>query len=108
MSDEKKPDQFAVLKADIEDEPYRVDIKTIGKFTIPHVNAVNIFDLNDAMDAAVTELDVIINVLRVMMGDEDFKRLRESGVNRPTLFALYAAWEAHCGMREGESPASSD
>lgn len=100
-------DHFAELRADVEAEPYRVDITTVGKFEIPHINTVNVFDLNDAIDAAQTDLDVIINVLRVVMPGEDFTRLREAGLNRPTLLALYQAWQVHCGMSEGESPASS-
>lgn len=101
-------DNFVVLKADNDSEPYRVEIPGVGKFVIPHVNTVSVFELNDAIDAAQSQLDVLMNVFRLVMADEDYEQLKKAGINRPTFVALYNAWEAHCGMGTGESPASSD
>lgn len=107
MPDEKKPDKFAALKAEVEGEPYRVEIGDRGKYVIPHINTLNVFDFNDAVDNAVGDLGAVIAVLQLAMSPEDFKRLREADLNRPTLIALYTAWQEHCGLAEGESSASS-
>lgn len=100
------PDQFAVLKAEADGEPYRVEIPTKGKFVFPHVNSVDVFELNDAIESATTDIDVVFNTLRTL-DPKEFDRLRAAKINRPTLIALYIAWQEHCGLREGESPASS-
>lgn len=101
-------DHFAVLKAEVDGEPYRVEIPSKGKFEIPHVNAVDVFKMNDVVSSAETDLDVILATFELVMGAREFARLRKAGINRATLISLFVAWQQHCGLREGESPASSD
>ena len=100
-------DHFAVLSAEFTEEPYRVEIPTKGKFTIPHVNSVSVFELNEAIGAGDGDLDVIERVFRLVMPEKEFDRLRKAKINRATFIALYDAWLKHCGTPAGESPASS-
>ena len=101
-------DTFAVLKADFEDEPYRVEIPGKGKWEIPHVNTIDVFEMNDATRQAEGDLDATLAMLRLALPDKDFERLRKAKLNRPTLLALFDAWAKHCGMGDGpESSASS-
>lgn len=104
----KEPDQFAVLKAEFEDEPYRVEIPTKGKFVIPHINSVSVFDMNDVLNSADNDLDSVLKTFEMLLGPKEYDRLKAAKLNRPTLLALYVAWQEHCGLREGESQASSD
>lgn len=93
---------FAVLEAEETTEPYRVEIPGKGKFVVPHVNSLDVFELNNALEAAGSDLDLIVEVLTLAMPEGEMKRLREAKLNRPTLIALYTAWQKHCGMGEGE------
>lgn len=104
-----KTDHFEVLQAEVDDEPYRVEIPGKGKFVVPHVNSVDIIGLSEVVDEADSFLGMVIDVLEHVMPADEFKRLRDAKLSRTVLFSLYAAWSKHCGLGEeqGESPASS-
>lgn len=101
-------DTLFALKREAAGEPFEFTVDGYdGKIRIPHTGEVDQFELARLISDSATNLDFITNYFRLFMDEGDLKALQSANLSRPMLNDLWAAFEAHCGLKPGESKASS-
>ncbi|MEU1506428.1 hypothetical protein [Kitasatospora sp. NPDC005748] len=75
-----------------------------SRWEFAHVQSLSVWDLLEAAEGG--DVEAMIGVFRTALGDEQWKRFRAVPLAQYQLQALFTAYQEHCGMAPGESPAS--
>lgn len=93
-----------VLKREAAGEPFAFELDG-EKFSATHAADLDQFALVDLFDAGLGDKTFIARLFELALGD-DLPRLRKLRLKEPELYALFAAYQRHCGIDAGESTAS--
>ena len=73
------------------------------RWEMQHLEALDIWELMEAAEQG--ETGAMLGAFRAALGD-DFEDFRKVTLPQYKLKALFNAYRTHCGLAEGESPAS--
>ncbi|MFF8879600.1 hypothetical protein [Streptomyces flaveolus] len=93
------------VKAETESTPFRVHWNG-QRFTFAHMQDLDCWEMLAAADGG--EANAVMGSLRLALGDEQWAEFRKKPMPQYKLMPLFNAWSEHCGMKPGESSASSD
>lgn len=101
-----KPFDFNLdaVQAEVELTPFRVHFGG-RRFTLAHIEDLDAWKVAEAADAG--DIQMVLESLRLAMGDDDFAEFRKVHLPQYKLKALFKAYRDHCGQESGESAASS-
>lgn len=92
------------VKAETELRPFRVHFGG-RRYEMAHLEALDVWTLMDVAERG--EIGAMLGAFKAALGD-DYEDFRKQGLPQYKLKALFEAYRKHCGVDEGESPASSD
>lgn len=92
------------LKSEVELRPFRIHYGG-RRWEMQHLEVLDIWDLVGAAEQG--EISAMLGAFRGALGD-DFDDFRKLGLPQWKLKPLFDAYRKHCGVGEGESPASTD
>lgn len=99
-----KPFDFNLdaVEAEAELTPFRVHYAG-RRWEFAHMQALDVWDLIEGAEKG--DLEAMLTAMEMAMGDqwEDFRKLP---LPQYKLMPLFEAWQKHCGVEPGESPAS--
>lgn len=73
------------------------------RWTFAHVQSMSVWDLLEAAEGG--DVEAMLGIIRRAVG-EDWDAFRAQPLAQYQLQALFEAYQRHCGMMPGESPAS--
>ena len=97
-----------VLKREADKEPFRFQVGD-DVLSIAHSADLDQFAMVDLFgNEKVGDLTFMLGLFKLGMTDDDYTKLRAAKPQQKKLAELYSKYLDHCGMSQGESPASSD
>ncbi|OYP17057.1 hypothetical protein CFC35_23215 [Streptomyces sp. FBKL.4005] len=75
------------------------------RFTMLHLQDLDVWDLMEAAEGG--DISAMVGAFRAAMSEDDWTAFRAAPMPQYKLKALFDAYRRHCGVAEGESPASS-
>lgn len=101
---DNKPFDFNLdaVQAESALEPFRFNFAG-QRFTMAHLEALDVHDLLAA--AGQGDIGMMVSAFKAALGEE-YTKFRKVPLPQYKLKALFAAYQEHCGVESGESPAS--
>lgn len=93
------------VQAETDLTPWRVHWAG-RRWEFRHAEELDIWGL--AEGAAAGNVAATLQVLQLALGPEQWTDFRKIDMPQYKLLALFKGYQTHCGLAEGESPASSD
>lgn len=94
-------DALFVLQREAAKQPFSFKLED-RKVSIPHIADVDQFKLAEIFNETGGDLSFITTYFRAVMDAEEFEALQSAKPSRPMLDKLWAAYQKHCGLKEGE------
>lgn len=90
------------VQAEVDLTPFRVHFDG-RRWEFAHLEGLDTWDLVEAAEGG--EVSAMTGIFRISLGDQwtDFRKVR---FPQYKMKALFKAYRKHCGLAEGESPAS--
>lgn len=90
------------VKSEVNLTPFRVHFDG-RRWEFAHLNGLDIWDVIEAADGG--DIKAVTGAIRLALGDQydDFRKVR---LPQYKMQALFNAYQEHCGVKPGESPAS--
>ena len=93
------------VKAEVDLTPWRVNWGA-RRWEFAHMEDLDVWGLMEAAEGG--DIAATIGIFKAALGDKDWQDFRKIRLPQYKLKALFDAYREHCGVAEGESPASSD
>ncbi|MDX3634340.1 hypothetical protein PV728_29565 [Streptomyces europaeiscabiei] len=107
----KRPDDqpfdfnLDAVECEVDLTPWRVHWSG-RRWEFAHMENLDVWGLMEAAEGG--DIAATIGIFKAALGDKDWQDFRKVRLPQYKLKALFDAYREHCGVAEGESPASSD